>query len=488
MIRFRVTIDEETSPGHPGAVLMAYRQEEPLGPDSPALPAFLRRYFAEPDVISSAAPHVDADDPELAESSDDASAADEEGAAVTGAPTSDGADAEAGENVWATGVMITTERAIGGFEGLPFCYEIVQPGRADSAGGSAEVRDPVIRVVAAPGVRVLLLPPRGDQPIVRVDVIRVQDPHVVPALGESLNASMLLTGNGVGLHRSGRALAYLDLYTSMHMARFAITDEQRRLEAEDLLRSALAPRRISVLPQRDGALFFDNIAERMLQVRVPSRARVWRGGDDRGDVEARFGYVINQQAGEGEVALTVAATAPVEVLQFNFGAFEAGEAIAPDIVEAQQRMQPFALRRLPDFDAVPLPGQSIEPLRAAAPTMIGAESRFRPWTSAEIPFVEPPPSLTESLSRAAADVMISLVPVVGDALDILELGTALVTGRDRWGQRVGFTDLAMMALGAITPFVNRREIQLALFVSQVSVGGAAILPQFLDEDEEVWGP
>ncbi len=469
MIRIRITQDDRREPG-PRAVLVAYRADDAMAADDPRIPSFLRA-DDEPDAITGAAPDV-----EEGEADPEADTAAPAESAAT--PPGDGLS-----NTWAGMVTLSVEQALPGFRGLPFAYEFIQPGSANTAARRSEVPDPLLRIVAAPGVSVQLWPPRAGQPIVRVDVIRVADPHAVPALGDTINASLLLAGNDVGLHRYAIGMTGM-LYATMHSTRFVVPDDESSAQAETerLGQYARDPGRIAVLRQRDGLLFFDNRAERMLQVTVPR----FSGLDTRGpsDSQARFGYSINPLAGPDEVAVTVAATANVQVVQFHYGSFEAGTSLAPDLIDSQRAMRPFALMRVPNFADVPWPGAPVEPPRAAEDrlTMRDTGERFIPWQNEPIALVEPPPSLADIAGHIVADVLLSRIPVVGDALDLIELGVALASGRDRWGQPVGFVDLTMMALGAALPFVNRRDMQLALFVGQASLGSASLVGALSTED------
>lgn len=58
------------------------------------------------------------------------------------------------------------------------------------------------------------------------------------------------------------------------------------------------------------------------------------------------------------------------------------------------------------------------------------------------------------LDRIAVDVAIGFIPFVGDAADIAEMTTVMVTGRDKWGQPVSGGEFLLMAGCAALPFVG----------------------------------
>ena len=53
-----------------------------------------------------------------------------------------------------------------------------------------------------------------------------------------------------------------------------------------------------------------------------------------------------------------------------------------------------------------------------------------------------------------ADLLVGLVPIVGDAVDVAEFGWALYDGTDRWGRPVTYFDLAIMGACAALPFAS----------------------------------
>lgn len=60
-----------------------------------------------------------------------------------------------------------------------------------------------------------------------------------------------------------------------------------------------------------------------------------------------------------------------------------------------------------------------------------------------------PPSVAEEIARAAMDISIGFIPVVGDAVDYAEFNHALATGEDRWGRKAADWEIALMGLSTL---------------------------------------
>lgn len=482
MISFRVSMNEHTD-----AVTIRAQYTRGRG-GAPLQPAFLRPR-------GGAGPGEDEETPEPAD--------DTPGPALTGeefVASLDGA-------VMAPGVLITVEQRIAGNPGLPFCYQIVMPGEHDSIGGNPMISTAVVRIVAAPGVGITLLPPMPGIPVVRIDVLRVQDPSCIPPLGSPIDASLLLLNNGVPMHRNDPAFFASPpgaLLGTLDMTDMPVGPERDRMMRDFVSRSRerIDSTRIAVIPQRNGVLIFDNRSQRMLRVHVPSYNR--RGAAGSQDHQARFGYFINEAAGN-DMAVLVTASHGVAVTQFRYTKFDSGEALnlPPQAqLDRMGSMEPFMLLRVDDFDAVPLPGNDPRPGAGhLSQLMTYEETPTGPsWvrldgvriTIPRIPFVDVPPDLATLAGRIAFDLAVARIPGVGDAVDLLELVYAASTGRDRWGQRVGLLDLSLMAVGSLLPFVGTPEVRLAgnvalaggLAATGVEIADELFSPSPLPDPEE----
>lgn len=120
--------------------------------------------------------------------------------------------------------------------------------------------------------------------------------------------------------------------------------------------------------------------------------------------------------------------------------------------------------------------------------------RFDVLNSEAIPLVEVPPELETMLSRMATDVLIGRIPYVGDAVDLIELGYAFISGRDRWGQHLSLIELTLMSLGAVLPFVSNRDVRLLgeiVLGGQLVYAGGTLAASYMMSDtvqEPEWGP
>ncbi len=71
------------------------------------------------------------------------------------------------------------------------------------------------------------------------------------------------------------------------------------------------------------------------------------------------------------------------------------------------------------------------------------------------------PTGGQSVALAVADTATSLIPLVGDAADLAELGKALATGTDRHGRPVSAFDLAVLGIAALIPLASAGALRAA---------------------------
>ncbi len=87
------------------------------------------------------------------------------------------------------------------------------------------------------------------------------------------------------------------------------------------------------------------------------------------------------------------------------------------------------------------------------------ESVGRPRREPQIEYAQPTGAQTVAL--AVADTATSLIPAVGDAAELAELGKALATGTDRHGRPVSGFDMAVLGIGALLPLVSAGALRAA---------------------------
>ena len=71
------------------------------------------------------------------------------------------------------------------------------------------------------------------------------------------------------------------------------------------------------------------------------------------------------------------------------------------------------------------------------------------------------PSIREDLVKAFYDTAIGIIPIFGDLVDVGELTGSIVSGHDRWGEQVTVSDQVVMGVGTLLPFVNLRGLTIA---------------------------
>ncbi len=271
----------------------------------------------------------------------------------------------------------------------------------------------IIRLVLAPGVAVRFVGfpaasiPGPFNPV--VEVIRVQDPELVPRQGQPIDPTAF----------TGSSLAQP-------------TDDPQRVAAG-------IPHEILVNREANGVDISHVKSRITLRVRAPS-----------GAADARFAYQI-QLGEEGFLGrnqptiVTVIKTRPVEVSLIGM-----------------TRGQVFTDFQFNVFDV-----NTIAQVPAQGSALSEQGERVRRFRA------EVDETLDQTLAMASVDTGIGLIPVVGDLVDISEFVYGVATGHDRWGRKVGPVDLALMGLGALLPFVSGGLLRGASRVGKAGLEAAA---------------
>jgi len=117
----------------------------------------------------------------------------------------------------------------------------------------------------------------------------------------------------------------------------------------------------------------------------------------------------------------------------------------------------------------------------------------KPWKNLgkeleKIPLVKYrlPQTAEEIIAFAAADLLISLIPLVGSVVAIAELGYGLVTGDDKWGRPLTNLDLFFLGVGAVLPFLaeGRAALGLSRFFGRPARECTAVLAGVRQLEEE----
>ena len=313
---------------------------------------------------------------------------------------------------------------------------------------------PLIRVVAAPGVSVVMKSfplawiQSRDTPA--FEVIRVQDPEAIPPMATGVSTSAYCGREELNPPPEIRPLGmatvppFASIPSMPGPANFIVRREPSVTYSDTYIRHPYT-----------GTLY---------RMRVP--ALTWNE-DDNADAKARFAYFIDPDGALGSVRplLKIVMTGPVE-FKWKQGPRRAGD--PPETVRALGLCDAF---RVEDFSQVPVQGSdgSAWPLHPERPRRgfstiprptvpIDRIRDARTWYPA---YAHRDATLREELATALIDLEVGLIPILGDAVDIGEFAYGLLTGKDRWGRTLGVGDLAVMGVGAALPFVSGGALRAA---------------------------
>jgi hypothetical protein len=295
-------------------------------------------------------------------------------------------------------------------------------------------RAPVFVVVAAPGVDVLV--PSAPEPVGwELLIIRVQDVSLVPEWGTAVDPSLLL-------------------------APYEISPTPAQGFELQLPEQPPAAPSVQVLPRPDGVglsypMYPTGDGMQLVGVSITL------GPDAIGSPDVRFAwdvtYYHDDRAGfilpDPTAHLSIWATAGVTV--------EVVTTIPTEFRDYQLQTEVWQVR---DFADIPGFGSELPFDTGALAHFAGFAEGWEPmWTSSDggMParIFTPGGTFTDQIGFTAlftflADLIVGMIPLVGDVVDIAEFAHALATGKDRWGQPVTGIGWIFLGVGAMMPFAS----------------------------------
>lgn len=328
-----------------------------------------------------------------------------------------------------------------------FTWDWVSP--ADAA------TPPPLYLVAAPGV-FIDIPAEPEPDGWAIQVVRVPDRALVPEWGTAVQPHLLL-------------------------APYAVT-------ATDLIEELDAAHAVLVSPKQDGGVRLtypvSEIGEEgqlVVEVTLPPGEHVdgsphtgaMYSGDERYAFDI-FYYVDWRYPHYLVPYISVWATSGVQVA--------VRQVVPPDDLVLENWRLPCDVWEVPSYPSVPAFG---EPLPFNMDRFENLSAFATGW--------EPPWTLEDSLRPEqrfsamdvetimtfwwvylCADLVIGMIPIVGNVADLAELASALYAGQDKYGRPVANMDIALMSLGVLVPLVSSGMAKsMGRDVVGLTLGGSA---------------
>lgn len=314
---------------------------------------------------------------------------------------------------------------------LPFAWRFLSE--------TAERHYPVIDVIAAPGVTVELeafprayIPWRG---VPAVNIIRVQDPAVIPRIASEPSSMYLL-----GSYEVAENPWVVELPSSEGGTVTVTLTNEKHFKVDRL------PAGVMITHLHSGDRWLVEVPE------LSSDPRTSR------DAVARFAFEIDLDGEPGNAdrpLLKIVKTPEVDISIQVPGVPTTffGRRLDP----GRNLLAYHAIWEVDYIHQVPPQGAPLVPERN--------------WRRVQrVRRVPSPEEVAAELERTVFDIVVGFIPVVGDAVDVSELVYGLITGQDRWGRKLSAGELALMGVGAVLPFVGSSALR----------GGRRLLQRFGD--------
>lgn len=298
------------------------------------------------------------------------------------------------------------------YDRLPFSYQYLE--------STADRPYPIIKIIAGPGVNVVLenFPNPQDtlvclaRGIPWVNVIRVQDPRIVPPLGTNI-----VSKNYVGKYEVGD---FSSLSFGSNLPTIPIYREDYFV----------------VETKPNGAVVYNYFRNQKFKIKVPQYTYDIR---DRSNAFARFAFQIkslSETSGDPQL-LTIIKAGDVEVELSPI--YKSDNRFVTDPRILLSNAEYYALDNL---DLIPPQGYSIKIKRDWEPSPI----KYDEWYLFSEKDV--------AVAQLVFDLGIGFFPIVGDVVDIAEFLYAIEYGKDKWGNEVSTQDLVIMGIGSLLPFIS----------------------------------
>lgn len=285
----------------------------------------------------------------------------------------------------------------------------------------------IIKIVAAPGIGIQLFNfpsfPYQPSPLSPLlEVIRVQDPELVPAIGSDFRTHYLL--GEYEINRPG----YLNAF-----------------DPEDKSTNFLVPHNFfSVVRTNDGVILRHHSSRQDLIITVPKFTQDPNFRDGKSfDLEAKFAFKINS-SGKLNVyrsntnnilpLLEIVKTPSVKVelarqpLAYNpFG-------LAINLFRSTNDIF-FQIYEVDKIEDVPYQGEDITPQHS--------------WKKIDYHTIPGGPEIVISPMLTIYLSSLSFLPIIGDVLDVLEFLQGYFSGRDIYGRKLSSSDITMLGVGAL---------------------------------------
>jgi hypothetical protein len=334
-------------------------------------------------------------------------------------------------------IWLIVDQQINGFTRLPFSYQYLD---------ESSVRPyPIIRLVAGPGVSVVLqnfpksyIPEIDKIPL--LEIIRVQDPNLVPPLAVDFTSSDFKASTVIGC---GMILVGEKCFLIDHLIDH-LSNNTRTVQPSNRTRIKH---------------FYSN-TELILDVPEFSETP-----DSPKDSRARFAYEIDLQGSPDSVDKPLIKIVKTPSVDFKIVPNFLPK--SPFTADPGLRLEftIFNLYETDDINDVPPQGWPIIPT-----------DKWRRITS-----FPREPSMEETIALAAFDTGVGMIPYVGDFVDIAELFYGVFSGKDRWGRKVTTSDLILMGAGALLPFVSSSVLRAPKNLAKVFRGRAEQTAEIIED-------
>lgn len=297
----------------------------------------------------------------------------------------------------------------------------------------------IFKLIAGPGVNITLnsYPPEPYEPnpfYPLVEIIRIQDPELVPTIGIDFNTHQLLGEFQVNPPEppQGKDIADLRkwyLYSIPPSDFFTISPLNNGIiirhhqSSQDL---------IITVPRHSGDKEFLELLNKTNQIHSDAQFafQINAGGDLEAKRSNRFNNLPLLEIVKTPAVKIELAREPIHYTPGNL--LLGGKKTSTDILF-------FEIYETDKIANVPRQGERFNEVK----------SYWQRINPKSIPIIQP---IILSPELTALDLAVRFVPAIGDVVDIAEFAKGWYSGRDLYGRKLSSTEIAILGIGALLPF------------------------------------
>lgn len=339
----------------------------------------------------------------------------------------------------------------------------------------------VLIIICSPGLEIIFQNFRKINNI-RIRLIYIQNPSLIPPLGSLINYNKYSLSETFYFKKSTGNIFYKSFvekkYPLTKLGLLLLVSESKDLDNSPRIDSEWfqMATTIQVFPQENGVVIHHVYLGVIIRITLPPLVydeKKYGSVTQKLETNERFSYSFHPEtlldSNKVQPFLKIIGTEKVNVCysfihptyKIQLGRFHQFYIQQSLLYWSAVKLDDFYFFQREEFDGIPVQGAEYEKKLTNNSIMEFTDSPIGVLLNSSLTTNSDcsPDTVRQDLLFFATDVTIGLFPVLGDIVDIGEFIYASYSGRDRWGRKVNSTDLFLMGLFSLVPFISGSAVK-----------------------------